>query len=157
MRISIIIPAYNNGPELKECLQAVVPAAGDDVEIIVVDDGSTDESAAAVDAMGVRVVRLPHNVGPAAARNEGAAAAEGEVLVFLDADVVASPAAIERVRTLFEHDAGIPIHTPVDEIDDIGLLLERTLSDGASLFVRWYLCTQTRRDSRHLRCATMVK
>jgi GT2 family glycosyltransferase len=64
---------------------------------LVVDDASTDDTAAQAEACGVRVIRLPRNRGPAGARNEGAQQASGDVLFFVDADVVLAPDALERV------------------------------------------------------------
>lgn len=102
MRISIIIPVYNNTTGLPECLSAVKASAqNSDTEIIVVDDASTDETPAVAASMGVRVLNLEKNSGPAAARNFGAHHAGGEILFFVDADVVLAPGALARaVRIL---------------------------------------------------------
>jgi len=102
VRISIIIPVYNNTRDLPECLSAVKASAkNSDTEIIVVDDASTDETPAVAASMGVRVLRLERNSGPAAARNFGARHAGGEILFFVDADVVLAPGALDRaVRVL---------------------------------------------------------
>ena len=70
MRTSIIIPVYNNTRDLPECLSAVKASAKNlDTEIIVVDDASTDETPSVAASMGVQVLRLGRNSGPAAARN----------------------------------------------------------------------------------------
>jgi cellulose synthase/poly-beta-1,6-N-acetylglucosamine synthase-like glycosyltransferase len=86
--ISIIIPAKNAASTIARCLQAVL--AQKDVqqpyEVIVVDDASQDVTAAMAKGFGVRVIRLEEGMGPAAARNAGAAVAKGEILVFTDAD-----------------------------------------------------------------------
>jgi len=102
MRISIIIPVYNNTTDLPECLFAVKASANNsDSEIIVVNDASTDETPAVAASMGVRVLNLEKNSGPAAARNFGAQHARGEILFFVDADVVLAPGALARaVRIL---------------------------------------------------------
>lgn len=90
--VSVIVPAYNAAVTLPECLAALqrqdFPRS--QYEIIVVDDGSTDATAAQAEAAGVRVIRQ-RNAGPAAARNAGAAAASGELLVFTDADCAPEP------------------------------------------------------------------
>jgi hypothetical protein len=103
MRVSVVIPVYNNASGLRECLQAVqasLPAGG---EVLVVDDGSTDDGATVAAAMGASVLRLPQNCGQAVARNRGARAAAGDVLIFIDSDVVVALDAIERAcRTLRE-------------------------------------------------------
>jgi glycosyltransferase involved in cell wall biosynthesis len=95
MRISVIIPAYDSAREVAECVAAVAASLTPSDEIIVVDDGSTDETAAVASAAGARVLRQA-NRGPAAARNLGAASARGDVLMFVDADVVVAPDAIAR-------------------------------------------------------------
>ena len=102
-RISVIVPAYNNPDVLEQCLAALRTAAYSDVEIIVVDDAST-EDIAGVAGLGIRQFRLAKNSGPGAARNYGARYASGEVLLFVDADVVVAPGTIKRVACLFaEH------------------------------------------------------
>ena len=98
--ISVIVPAYNNRDFLEQCLAALRTAASDDVEIIVVDDASA-EDIASVAGLGIRLLRLANNSGPGAARNYGARHALGEVLFFVDADVVVGPATIKRVARLF--------------------------------------------------------
>jgi len=102
-RVSVIVPAYNNPHILEQCLAALRRAAIGDVEIIVVDDAST-EDIASVAGLGTRLFRLSKNAGPGAARNYGARHARGEVLFFVDADVVVAPGTIKRVARLFaEH------------------------------------------------------
>jgi glycosyltransferase involved in cell wall biosynthesis len=99
--LSVIVPAYNGGTALTECLDALRGCAGPEHEVLVVDDASTDDTAAQAEACGVRVIRLPHNRGPAGARNEGARQARGDVLFFVDADVVLAPDALQRVTKTF--------------------------------------------------------
>ncbi len=90
--VSVIVPAYNAAATLPACLAALQQQdfPHSQYEIIVVDDGSTDATAALAEAAGVRVIRQP-NAGPAAARNAGAAAACGELLLFTDADCAPEP------------------------------------------------------------------
>ncbi len=107
VRLSIIVPVYNNPYDLRECLTALKRSAGPGSEIIVVDDASTDETPAVAARMGVRVLQLAKNSGPAAARNYGARQARGEILFFVDADVVVIPAAAGRVLELFAVDPGL--------------------------------------------------
>ena len=99
--ISVIVPVHNDPGDLRLGLDALWSAAPADCEIIVVDDGSTDATASVAAGMGVSVVALAKNSGPAAARNEGARRARGAILLFVDADVVLAPGAIERVQRLF--------------------------------------------------------
>jgi glycosyltransferase involved in cell wall biosynthesis len=89
---SVIVPAWNAAPTLEACLTALraqrdVPGA---CEVIVVDDGSTDATAAIAAAQSVRLVQQPH-LGAAAARNAGARSARGDILLFTDADCRPTP------------------------------------------------------------------
>lgn len=90
MTFSVVIPARDAARTIVSCLTAV-RAGWRDVEIIVVDDGSTDATAAVAGAYATRVIRLDETAGASRARNIGAAAASGEVVVFVDADVIAPP------------------------------------------------------------------
>src|SRR5207245_7135335 len=74
------------------------------LEIIVVDDASTDDTSTVAAGHGVVVLRLARNSGPGAARNAGGRAARGDIVFFVDADVVAAPDAIARVVQAFEAD-----------------------------------------------------
>src|SRR3954447_14425882 len=90
--VSVVIPAFNAERFVGEAVQSVMAQTLLPVDIVVVDDGSTDrtaELAAAVDPT-VQVVRTP-NRGVAAARNTGARRARGSVIAFLDADDVWLP------------------------------------------------------------------
>lgn len=101
---------HRSGPQqshdLRLCLGALRDAATPDAEIIVVDDGSTDDTASVATAMGIPIVVLAQNSGPAAARNEGATHARGAILFFVDADVVVAPGATERVQRFFAEHPG---------------------------------------------------
>jgi len=100
--VSVIVPVYNDAGNLAACLRAIRFAAPAHAEVIVVDDGSSDESAAVAVAAGTRVIRSAHNAGPAAARNRGSAAAQSEILFFVDADVLLAPDTVRRVLATFE-------------------------------------------------------
>ena len=102
LHTSVIVPVYNNPADLRECLSALLQESLVAAEIIVVDDASTDDSLTVAEALGVRSFRLPKNAGPAAARNYGASQARGKILLFVDADVVIAPGAIQRVTNFFE-------------------------------------------------------
>jgi len=100
--VSVIIPAYNAEATLGGCLAALhaQSLSHDRYEVIVVDDGSTDRTAEVARRHGVRLVRQS-NAGPAAARNRGAQAAGGEILLFTDADCEPAPDWIECMMEPF--------------------------------------------------------
>src|SRR5215831_20891958 len=102
IRVSVVVPTYNNALELGECLTALRAAADAEVELIVVDDASTDDVSSTAAYYGAHVLRLPWNSGPAAARNHGARHARGQILFFVDADVVVHDDAIARIQTLLD-------------------------------------------------------
>jgi GT2 family glycosyltransferase len=102
MRVSVIVPVYDNAADLAECLGALVPSAGRETEIIVVDDGSTDDTPNVTSQFGVQVLRLERNSGAGAARNHGARHATGDVLLFVDSDVVVVPDTVARVVRVLE-------------------------------------------------------
>ena len=88
VKVSIIIPVYNKASLVKRCLNSVFAQAGSfDLEVIVVDDGSTDDSVVRIKDYGDTVILIEQpNQGPAAARNNGIKIASGKYLSFLDAD-----------------------------------------------------------------------
>src|SRR5688572_32861418 len=92
--ISVVIPCYNQAHFLGDAIGSVQAQTVADVDIIVVDDGSTDDSAEVARRLGARVVSQP-NQGQGAARNHGLRYATGEYLVFLDSDDRLLPHAFE--------------------------------------------------------------
>ncbi len=102
--ISVVVPAYNEAAGIAATITSIVrnryPAP---IEVIVVDDGSTDETAAIVRHLNLRGVRLIRqaNAGKPAALNRGIAAAQFEVLILVDGDTVFAPDAISRLAARF--------------------------------------------------------
>jgi GT2 family glycosyltransferase len=109
--LSIVVPAFNNPGELEECLSALLSNVPQGTDITVVDDASKEDvreqirSVAA--AKGVAVVQLDTNSGPSSARNAGASRAAGDVLLFIDSDVVVGPGAIDRMLQVFAGDSSV--------------------------------------------------
>jgi glycosyltransferase involved in cell wall biosynthesis len=102
--LSVVIPVYNAAGHLAECLEHLSKSSFRDFECIVVDDGSTDNSAEVARAFGARVIRTEGRRGPAHARNRGAAEATGEILFFIDSDVAVYPGTLGRVFADFRKD-----------------------------------------------------
>ena len=104
--ISVIIPAYNRARELRNAIDSALAQTRLPIEVIVVDDGSTDETPEVLARYGdrIRVVRQS-NQGVAAARNAGIAIARGDLLAFLDSDDVWLPRKLELQAARFDADA----------------------------------------------------
>ncbi len=84
--ISIIIPAYNEEENIGQCLQSLLVQSYQPLEIIVIDDGSTDKTLSIIKEYSVKFLQQNHK-GPAKARNLGAKNAKGKILVFADSDM----------------------------------------------------------------------
>jgi GT2 family glycosyltransferase len=103
--VSIIVPLYNKAPYVRRALESIFAQSYTDVEVIVVDDGSTDGGPAIVESFGnaARLI-VQANAGPGAARNAGIREAHGSLLAFLDADDEWLPGYLERSVALLERD-----------------------------------------------------
>jgi glycosyltransferase involved in cell wall biosynthesis len=99
--ISVVIPVRNGAHTLRDVLSALAQTNPAPHEIVIVDDSSSDESAVLAEKMGCRVIRLPQHVGAAAAKNCGAANAQGDILFFTDADILLPPDTFARLARIF--------------------------------------------------------
>lgn len=102
MRVSVIVPVRDGAALLERTLPALGAALPEAAELIVSDDGSRDASAEVARRRGAIVLRSERSLGPAAARNRGAARARGELLVFLDADVRVGPVTLPSLLAPFQ-------------------------------------------------------
>jgi mycofactocin glycosyltransferase len=103
--VSVVVPVKDRADELRRCLESLrrVRYPVEKLEIVVVDDGSCDESAAVARSLGASVVSSGgRGRGPAAARNRGAAVAKGEILAFIDSDCTASESWLAELSAAFE-------------------------------------------------------
>lgn len=98
---SVIIPARNAASFLPSCLKALLDAGQPPGQILVVNDGSSDDTGGAAGRAGVCVLKVDIGKGPMEPRFFGARAAPGEILVFVDADVVVPSDVFDRLRVLF--------------------------------------------------------
>lgn len=105
--ISVIIPVHNGGANFRRCLASLAAAASPAAEVIVVADGDTDGSRFLAESFGAQVLKLRAPRGPAGARNLGARRARGDILFFLDADVVIPPDALRQVADVFRQEPGV--------------------------------------------------
>lgn len=113
-KVSVIVPSYNLAAYLPETLESVAAQTFRDWECIIVENGSTDRSpevAAAFSARDgrFRVLPLPQNAGVAVARNRGLAAAEGEYVLFLDADDLLSPGYMAAAVAALDADPSLTV------------------------------------------------
>lgn len=115
MKFSVIIPLYNKAPYVRKALESVCAQTCRDYELIVINDGSTDNSAIvadeylkATDGIDYKIINQP-NAGVSAARNNGVALSHGEYVAFLDADDWWDPTYLERMAQLIADypDAGL--------------------------------------------------
>ena len=154
--ISAIVPVYNGGEPFLRFLSSLAKAKTPPDEIIIVADGDTDGSSLAAERFGMRVLRLPIPTGPAHARNVGAQEAKGDILFFMDADVVIPLNAIEQTRSTFRQNPGLAalFGSYDDEPGGKNFLsqyknlfhhyVHQTADDEASTF--WGACGAIRRD-----------
>lgn len=99
--ISVILPSYNEEASIGAVLEGIHSTLkGQDYEIIVVNDGSTDKTLSIAESSGARVVNHPYNIGNGAAIKAGIRAAEGRILVFMDADGQHNPEEIPNLLKL---------------------------------------------------------
>jgi GT2 family glycosyltransferase len=107
--ISVVIPSLNGAAGIDRCLRALALQPNRSrMEIIVVDDGSSDDTAAVARAHGVTVIRHPRNLGVATARNTGVNAATADIIAFLDDDCEPEPGWAEHLLNGYAEDvAGV--------------------------------------------------
>lgn len=150
-RVSVIIPCYNHGQCLPEAVASVLDANRDDIELIVVDDGSTDDrTRRGTDALrerGIHVIRQ-ENKGLAAARNAGIEASHGDFILPLDADNRVRPAYFEYgIRVLDANPQTGVVYGDAEYIGerigrwavgpfDVGRLMESNYIDACAVFRR---------------------
>jgi hypothetical protein len=156
-RVSVVIPCYGYAHFLAEAVESVLAQTFRDFEVLIVDDGSPDDTAAVAQSLidanpdhRISLLRRPNSGQPAVARNTGVARARGELILCLDADDLIEPEFLERcVRALEEHPelsiayggqrefsgshiTAVDPHPPYD----FGVLLRTNLLGTASLFRR---------------------
>ena len=124
MKISVIIPSYNCSTYVREAIESVLKQTYKNFEIIVVDDGSTDNTRCILDDLiheeKIRYL-LQKNAGPACARNAGLRASKGEYIAFLDADDRWMPEKLRRSIECFEKNSQLGlVHCAVRAMDEKG-------------------------------------
>ena len=119
--VSVIIPTYNRAYIIEEALESVFAQTFEDFEVIVADDGSTDDTATRIAAIAdprLRYIPLPHAGAPAAGRNAGIRHARGEILAFLDSDDLWKPDKLAReVAFLDRHPEAGAVFSDLEKYD----------------------------------------
>jgi glycosyltransferase involved in cell wall biosynthesis len=125
-RVSVIIPTYNRAHYIGESIRSVLSQTYTDLEIIVVDDGSTDDTAAVIANFNDKRLRYiqQENLGRSKARNHGLSVARGHYITFLDSDDVYLPEKIElQVTYLKRHPGTAMVYTSAYCMNDAGVAL----------------------------------
>jgi glycosyltransferase involved in cell wall biosynthesis len=123
VKISVVIPAYNAARFLPRCLNSVLAQTLKPDEVIVVDDGSTDNTAEVAEALGARVISR-RNGGLSAARNTGIKSASNEWIALLDADDLWAPDKLERQAACVGPNT-VLVYTGIRIFDDKGIFDQR--------------------------------
>jgi glycosyltransferase involved in cell wall biosynthesis len=122
--VTVIVPAYNPGRDLEHCLEALAQSTYHHLDVLVVDDGSTESIKPLVDRFDYRYLRIDGPDGPARARNLGVRETKSEFVIFIDADVCVHPDTVERMVQNFagDKDLAAVIGTYDDSPADPGFL-----------------------------------
>ena len=159
-RVSVIVPAYNAAVYLPYAIDGVLAQSYPDWEIVIVDDGSTDDTRAVVDSYRPKLSDklqfiYQSNRGLAAARNIGIRAARGEFIALLDADDVWLPYRLERGVSVMDADPGAGlVHARVVRIDARGTITGQLKVDPKYMSGRIARHVYTRRA--HIVCPTVM-
>jgi glycosyltransferase involved in cell wall biosynthesis len=135
--IAAVIPLYNGAPYIEEAIRSVMAQTVQADEILVVDDGSTDQGPQIANRFGVANLTLiwQENAGQSAARNRGVRHSTSSLIAFLDQDDAWYPHHLQELLKPFSKDRGIPLgwsYSNLDEIDEKGRLVNRGALDRLS-------------------------
>src|SRR6266480_1412419 len=119
--VSVIVTNHDYGRYLGAAVDSALTQAYSQVEVVVVDDGSTDDSREVLASFGSRVTALFQDcAGQAAAASAGFVASSGDVVIFLDADDILLPSAAGRAARVLDGDGAVKVHWPLSTIDPAG-------------------------------------
>jgi glycosyltransferase involved in cell wall biosynthesis len=128
---SVIVNNYNYDRFLGDAIDSALAQTYPGVEVIVVDDGSTDDSRQVIASYGSRIVPvLKDNGGQTSALNAGFAVSRGEIICFLDADDMLHPTAVQRAADLLLEEDVVKVHWPLLNIDVNGRQIGRSSSSA---------------------------
>lgn len=154
----MVIPAYNAGATLERCLDSLEGQSSAPFQLILVDDCSSDCTPAMASSRGIEVVSFGERAGPAGARNRGAEMAGGDVILFIDSDVVAPRNLLERIAAIFASGNDVAavqtLYSPDCPAGDMVsryqnfyyfFALDRMKEDVTATFATW--CAAVRKDA----------
>ena len=119
--VSVVVTNHNYGRFLGECLDSALSQEHSPIEVVVVDDASTDDSHRVLRSFGTRITAIRGEYGgQAAAAGAGFDACSGEVVIFLDADDVLRPSAAARAAAVLRVPDAVKVHWPVETVDVSG-------------------------------------
>jgi len=126
--VSVIVPVYNNQEFIHDCLDSILSQTYKNIEIIAIDDGSSDSSLDILKSYGNKIKILSQtNSGASSARNTGISVSSGEILAFLDSDDIWDKNKLDRsVTTLQNHPNAVGVYHDVRYIDASGTIIKPT-------------------------------
>lgn len=125
--ISVIVPAYNAAKFLPKSIESILNQTYKNVEVTVVDDGSTDNTELVVKKYPVEYIKIEHTGGAAIPRNVGVKNAKGELVAFLDADDIWLPKKLEEELKFMQRGKFDLVHCDGEVIDEFGKTIRKTL------------------------------
>jgi GT2 family glycosyltransferase len=135
-RVSVVLVTWNSAPFLRRCLEGIAAQTHPDLELIAVDNASSDDSVALVTAHAARVIRNDTNRGFSAAVNQGIALTEGEFVLLLNPDCFLAPDYAARLAEALKDDIGSATGLllrargyeiePTGEVDSMGIRMTRS-------------------------------
>ncbi|GAA4094941.1 glycosyltransferase family 2 protein [Actinomadura miaoliensis] len=137
--VTVIVPNYNYAATLGRCLEAIQAQTYSPLEILVADDCSTDDSVAVAESMGVTVISTRRNAGQAVARNLGAAHARGEILFFVDSDLVIEPDAVANAVKILNADPKVGAICGIE--DPVPLIRDKMIKEYRALQYHYWSLT----------------
>lgn len=158
--VSIVIPAYNSADFIRETLDSCLAQTYKHIELIVIDDGSSDETVEIMQSYGDKVHLIQQrNSGPAIARNTGIANAAGEYIQFCDSDDVLDPQKIERSMAIMLDKPDVAlVYSQMQAVDEEGQILSSMspVPDESFLTVNNLFCTILQANGSPIQTSTIL-
>jgi len=120
--ISVVVPVYNNAAFIGKCIEGIRASRYDNYEIIIVDDASSDNTVEIVEKFDVNLIKLKKRESANYCRNIGADEAKGDILLFMDSDVVVEPETLGEVAKIFSEgklDAIVGVYSVSDDYENL--------------------------------------